>query len=164
MSEALTNKIAAANTVLTSLALAVDITCLVLITGGSLYKLARQKTTPFIWMQIGLLWLAYVCFTIRDVTFMTDLGTKIIADGQAPYFVQAAVYLGAGFYFLQHWIFALSYFRIAVVFKLCFSFKCEKARRELARRLRLIRIAGAMLMAALLLSWLLVIVLSPSYG
>jgi hypothetical protein len=63
--------------------------------------------------------------------------------GNDSSWIRRGLYSFGSFMFLtEHWIFVMLYFRVAVIFKLVFSFHNEKIRAELRRREKLILIFG----------------------
>ena len=54
----------------------------------------------------------------------------------------------------QHWLFACSYFRIALTFKLSFSVDPEKAKKEITKRENFVKIFGLLVWAITELPWL----------
>ena len=115
------------------------------------YKLLRQETTWFIWMQICALWLAYACFLARDSLILADETAYV---DQISFINTASSF----FYLAQHWVFALSYLQIAIIFKLSFSYNDRRVKTELARRTTIIRILTIIVIIILLLPDILIVI------
>ena len=63
------------------------------------------------------------------------------------------------FYMSQHWLFAFFYFRVAINFKLIFSFRCEEVQRKLQTKMIFLRIFGLAGFSLIGLPWLVLAVL-----
>ena len=93
----------------------------------------RQKTKKLIWFQLFLLFGTYICNLIADA-YEFDLTMKEAINFDYGTKFNTCYYLADFMYMTQQWIFAVSYLRIAVVFKLVFSLQSEKVVKELNRR------------------------------
>ena len=65
-------------------------------------------------------------------------------------------------YFTQHMIFAISYLRIALVFKLVFSNDSVEAKKQLKNRLNCVYILGFVLFAFISMPWIVLLFLITS--
>ena len=100
-----------------------------------LYKILIQGTkwSFHIWVQFAMILICFSCFLIfnsycvsvqRDSSYVAgffldaELWTK---------WAQSAYFIAYFFYQTQHWVFAVSYLEIAVIFKLAFSFDVTAA-------------------------------------
>ena len=125
-----------ANDGLLYVVLAYDVVIILIISGVIVYKWLKkgQTTTKFIWVQIWMLWASYVFFTVRDYLRMIGIEketNEFIFDYQESNLVNIMGCLSNDLYTLQHSVFAISYFRIAISFKLVFHVESEKAQLAL---------------------------------
>ena len=137
----------------------VAVTCdaanLLAISGFVVYKLLRQKTTTSIWLQICALWLAYACMLVRDSLVVA--GAVENAD-----LLNKANTLANFFYLGQHWVFAFDYLKVALIFKLAFSFKDEQVTVALSRRVKSVNLVSAVILLAMLILNLLLLIAQES--
>ena len=112
-----------------------DVVTTLVIVAVIVYKLKYQETTRFIWLQIYMLLASYILFIIADSsncrTMSSDNPQYSISNDHATSTELASVTkkLGVFLYNTQHLIFALSYLRIALVFKFAFSYGSIEARK-----------------------------------
>ena len=113
-----------------------DIVSISLLIATIIYKLFRQKTTQNIWIQIIMLLIAEIFYIINDslnwIQFDRGEVSKFY-QGDDSYFFWLTYCMSEFLYMLQHWIFAMSYFSVALNFKLIFSINTPKISYELRR-------------------------------
>ena len=104
-------------------------TSLILIIGATtvIYKLLRQKTTTNIWIQITILFMVTISYEILNIWL-------VIGEDDTKKSLTYILFIGDIFFNIQHWIFALSYLRVAVNFKLLFSVNQDAIRNKLTKR------------------------------
>lgn len=121
--------------------LVVDIFWVIVIPLVAVYKLKAQRTACNVWCQMVMLWFCFAAYIARDIHFMNGMWEEqdylytyvdlVNGDNLLWRIINA---VGPFFYVFQHWLFAASYFRIAIIFKLVFSVQSEKVTKELQRR------------------------------
>ena len=84
------------------------------------YKLKYQETSSNLWIQITLLFLSSVAFIILDY-FEWRQYLPHGEDQDKSQMVTMFTIAGILLYMMQHWIFTISYFSVAINFRFIFS-------------------------------------------
>ena len=112
-----------------------------------------------------MLWAAYICFLIHNLNYLvSDKERTSLVDflpNSSSKTIKMFLSLGSLLYLLQHWVFAMSYIRVAVIFKLVFSFHNVKIAAELERRKVYIFAFSIGVPVLYSLSFLMVAIMSP---
>ena len=123
------------------------------------YKLLRQKTNWHIWMQIVMLMVTTIGILIDMIFFY-----RSIDNGELDLTAEIVGYLSLLLFIVQHWIFAFSYFKIAMNFKLIFSVDSEEIKKKLKRRTRILNVIQYVGLAIFILMDFLTNFIQNKYG